>query len=331
MHANRIAFVLLVVSASRSPAPSWADYSIRAGFSYYGASRAFPDLNKIDQDARTSVKPNAGPYSVVTDGKPLVTAAEGIWGRAQAVGNTKATARFGKLSVSVDAELEANNFQLGPVYIANHAFAEASLRATAAWRDTTMLYSPLYPVGTLFTGTTLAEFHGGFSSEVSVESFSGTANAILDVSLRTSTGFLAASGTSLQSEPGADPREGTTPPPSVVETPFAYINGLPMEFGFTLELFGKGSASRGYWPPHEFKTGASKSKFSGNFSRTLTWGGIKSVVVAATGEPVENWTITSESGFDYSKPFVPEPTCAMLLSSALCTWLGWARSRRQRS
>jgi hypothetical protein len=53
------------------------------------------------------------------------------------------------------------------------------------------------------------------------------------------------------------------------------------------------------------------------------------MVIAATGEPVENWTITSESGFDYSKPYVPEPASGVLLSSALCAWLGWSRSRRR--
>jgi hypothetical protein len=56
-------------------------------------------------------------------------------------------------------------------------------------------------------------------------------------------------------------------------------------------------------------------------SRSLHWGGIE-MVSDQNGNPIDDWTITSESGFDYSKPFgVPEPSSILLLNIMLCTLL----------
>jgi hypothetical protein len=51
------------------------------------------------------------------------------------------------------------------------------------------------------------------------------------------------------------------------------------------------------------------------FSHTMTWGGITSVIDEATGLPVDDWTLESASGFDYSQA-VPEPSTLVL--AALC-------------
>jgi hypothetical protein len=48
--------------------------------------------------------------------------------------------------------------------------------------------------------------------------------------------------------------------------------------------------------------GTTDAFFSASFGQSLTWGGISSVTDAETGEPVTDWTITSESGFDYRNP-----------------------------
>ena len=54
--------------------------------------------------------------------------------------------------------------------------------------------------------------------------------------------------------------------------------------------------------------GSVTAKFANDSSKTLNWGGITEVLNPATGAPITNWTLTSESGFDYTKPFpVPEP------------------------
>ena len=68
---------------------------------------------------------------------------------------------------------------------------------------------------------------------------------------------------------------------------------------------------------------------NGDFSHTLRWGGITDFVDAETGEPIENWTITSESGFDYAHG-VPEPWSILIISQAVCAWCFVRRRREQR-
>jgi hypothetical protein len=64
-------------------------------------------------------------------------------------------------------------------------------------------------------------------------------------------------------------------------------------------------------------------EFNGALAHTLTWGGITHVTNAETGEEITDYTITSESGFDYTKPFpAPEPACPALLAVAAVAALG---------
>ena len=61
--------------------------------------------------------------------------------------------------------------------------------------------------------------------------------------------------------------------------------------------------------------GAESSIYKVDFAHTLLWGGIESVTDDATGEAVDGWTVTSASGFDYSKPAQePEPASWVLLA-----------------
>jgi hypothetical protein len=53
-----------------------------------------------------------------------------------------------------------------------------------------------------------------------------------------------------------------------------------------------------------------ETTFIGAFGSTLKWGGITRVTDAVTGEPIEGWSITSASGFNYANAYqeaVPEP------------------------
>lgn len=71
-----------------------------------------------------------------------------------------------------------------------------------------------------------------------------------------------------------------------------------------------------------------RAEFLGDFSSSLDWGGITSVVNARTGQALAGWTVTSKSGFDYSQVFppVPEPSSlAMLLTAS-----AGGAARRQR-
>ena len=65
------------------------------------------------------------------------------------------------------------------------------------------------------------------------------------------------------------------------------------------------------WDDHTFG-------YVGEVGQSLTWGGLVGVFDLFTGEELNDWTMTSESGFDYSKPFgVPEPASIALLGVAL--------------
>jgi hypothetical protein len=99
-------------------------------------------------------------------------------------------------------------------------------------------------------------------------------------------------------------------------------NSAEFTLGLTLVLDGSASTCGSGC----FGNGA--AILSADVSRTLRWGGIESVT-DLSGNPIVGWTITSDSGFDYSRPFgVPEPAGIVLLVTALCSW--WGSSRRPR-
>jgi hypothetical protein len=99
--------------------------------------------------------------------------------------------------------------------------------------------------------------------------------------------------------------------------------GLPNGIGTTIRVNGKLSVRA--------TAGAStEAHIDGQFIGSIHWGGIESVTNAATGEVLTGWTITSESGFDYSQPFpVPEPTSLLLVEVELGTLMAtqWRRLR----
>ncbi len=66
-----------------------------------------------------------------------------------------------------------------------------------------------------------------------------------------------------------------------------------------------------------------------DFSHTLSWGGITSVT-DANGLPVNDWTVTSGSGFDYSQAAAPEPSTFLQFAIALPSLL-LARRHYRRS
>lgn len=55
-----------------------------------------------------------------------------------------------------------------------------------------------------------------------------------------------------------------------------------------------------------------------DFSGSIHWDGVVRVEDQLTGELIDDWTVTSRSGFDYSKPFtpVPEPSSTALVGLA---------------
>ncbi len=113
--------------------------------------------------------------------------------------------------------------------------------------------------------------------------------------------------------------ETISPPPSEIFWTFVAPNKQAdvMGYGFHLTMRAHADAP-------------TNAGIYGDFHGSIHWGGIVSVENADTGEVITDWTVTSESGFDYSKPFVPEvpePSSIALLSTVLCLWHGRARIR----
>ncbi|MBI2823966.1 MAG: PEP-CTERM sorting domain-containing protein [Planctomycetia bacterium] len=92
-------------------------------------------------------------------------------------------------------------------------------------------------------------------------------------------------------------------PPHLIPVTLVAVNGKDYEFVFEMVVLA--DAASGIGP----------LAVSGDFSGSLHWAGIESVTDEA-GNPIPNdeWTLTSASGFDYTKPFQgPEPSSFLLL------------------
>lgn len=113
--------------------------------------------------------------------------------------------------------------------------------------------------------------------------------------------------------------ETISQPPSEIFWTFVAPNRQADPMGYGVQLTMRAQA--------EAPTNAG---IEGDFHGSIHWGGIVSVQNADTGELITDWTVTSQSGFDYSKSFeqqVPEPASIALLGFALCLWLRRARIR----
>ena len=98
-------------------------------------------------------------------------------------------------------------------------------------------------------------------------------------------------------------------PPERIPVRFLYEIGKPFSIDLTLSLHSDGTSLSGFAD----KTNVFMET-QADYTHTLSWGGITQVTDHQTGQVINNWTISSESGFDYSQPFpVPEPTTATLL------------------
>ncbi len=100
-------------------------------------------------------------------------------------------------------------------------------------------------------------------------------------------------------------------PPPYVYFDAVFQSGVPMSMQFNLELNQSVSVLS-----NDYYRGGSALAV-GNFSHTLIWDGITSVT-DEFGNPVSDWTLTTESGVDYAHAIqVPEPSTAVILLAAI--------------
>lgn len=107
----------------------------------------------------------------------------------------------------------------------------------------------------------------------------------------------------------------SSPPPSVIPVSFTAQLGIQGGIGYHIELQGRSYASFdayecGFTGPCD---GHASAEMTAGYGNSLVWGGISSVI-DASGNPIVNFTVSSDSGFNYAQA-VPEPgTWAMLLA-----------------
>ena len=227
------------------------------------------------------------------------------------LGSAKTKALFGALGVS---------FQ-GTAEVEEGGFADFSGYVEASWSDKVTLKSPRFssPHPLIINGPLLLD---GDMEIIPGPNGGGRVDLLLaDVSLQQD---------SLPDAPiSADPSKGidagtwglaindTTylPPPTQIDTSRTCATGVPCDVGYNMLIKVSGLTSEGGF-----------EETRADFGSTLSWGGITSVRDALTGEPIDDWTITSESGFDYSKPFgVPEPTAGIMLLIGMVTMFTYGR------
>jgi hypothetical protein len=107
----------------------------------------------------------------------------------------------------------------------------------------------------------------------------------------------------------------------VIPITYTAIQGDSELLGEEMSLSGSASARTLFTAP-----GIVTGDFTASFADTLLWGGISSVTDLATGLPVLDYTVTSASGFDYSKPApTPEPSSGMLAAAGIGLLAIWRR------
>jgi hypothetical protein len=317
MHLTRTTTAVFVLALFSRTASVHAVFSTSAGYSYSGVARAHPDLNQLFSGDLTNVKVGGDPFEFNTIEQSFLKVANGDRGVAEANGSLLAVAAMGILRAKVDFTLQATNSV--PSFGTNTALTDVDFAsAKAGWRDRITTRTSELPIGIALKVEAVFSISGTLLAAASGDGCCARAQAHADI--RDHNGAMIFSRNSVQTVP-PQPGDGSDDPNVEIVLPLIVVNGFARDIGFTLEVSGEGYANRGHLLATP--TGVSTSIFMSDYTNTARWGGIRNVVVADTGAPVPNWTIESESGFDYSKPYpVPEP-CSLALASGLAIF--WRR------
>jgi hypothetical protein len=124
------------------------------------------------------------------------------------------------------------------------------------------------------------------------------------------------------------PIENAAPP--TVTFAMDFIVGQPTPVFWSIEVNGRAIVNNVDALTHFH----GQASFDEDFSHTLAWGPVTTVTDAVTGEVIHDWTITSQSGFNYGSPFsdgspVPEPAPLVLFGVGFAALAGTAAWRRR--
>lgn len=262
-------------------------------------------------------------------------------GEASAMASVFAHADFGKLQLGLSGALTANtNASTGRLNDVRGAKADMLGKVQARWQDTAIVNADGDPNGQIVFNAFINLF-GNLDLNLT--------QPVIDPSM-TSYVFAAGSSGDFWLEFTSSGNQLPTPPypgglwartaessssaqirlapPHIIPVRAVMQNGTPFAIDYTLTLRGKAGVILGTDSRSPL---FAASYFDADFTQSMYWGGITSINDALTGEPIENWSITSASGFDYSQPYrgVPEPSSLLLLSAGLL--LSWWRCRRRQA
>ena len=266
-----------------------AEYSI---FAFYTDNTSPVNQVNTRKDSDTQ---NSGDSIFMGDGVSV----SGSFGEGKA--SAIAHASIGSIGVSLSMSAVSKTF------VQFAGFGDAGGFADASWRDLSIFQTPGGTPGQRFIAT------GALQPDLNHLEIKGSASsgshAFLNLIIKNFGNHtsLPASpyGGNLWGSFNSDAFVDTQYPPALILFEQEYIVGEPVAHGFSVKLEGSISA---------VTPGA--AEVSGEFSNSLEWGGILSVRDAVTGVEVHDYTITSASGFDYTKSFdqqVPEPSCTIML------------------
>jgi hypothetical protein len=259
--------------------------------------------------------------------------AEAQHGGSVAIIQAYANAEIGKIGIGIVGTVQSSHFSgqppLPPIaFGGGEAKVEIGI-LEAGWAEIAKVNAPGRSPGELLRIRSILQLDGESISNPHLGEFDlpgGQAEATLQLFERTDNYDLPPSPYSN----GAWAHLYDNPPLKIVEdvpgaVRYEYFHrvGQNSAFDFNFRLLGYTRAVNG-----------GSSSLTADFTGSLKWGGIESVTdLAGNVIPRDEWSIESESGFDYARSWdeqqVPEPSNVLLLGTALC--LGSRRIKRCKS
>lgn len=333
IHAARSAsfYGAILVGVSSAATTGYCQVAFQANtVSYAMNARSYsaaPDETIHARDIRHSFGPLAAPVS-------LEKTIEGNWGPASVLMTASGRADWGSLGVSLSGYASQG---WSPGVPAGSMTASGTV--TARWQDTVVVESPSASTADVFVVESFFELKGQMGGDVAgAHGTDRAAYAYIELDIRAQNesvnplpsgpfGSHIFASFAVSTDPSV--AQYNNQHSSLIPLVIWYPNGKAHTSDFAISLTAHVGAGKSLFTSNE-PAGEMSATFIANYGQTLTWGGITRVTNATTGEVVDDWTISSASGFDYSRPFqeVPEPAALPLLVLAA---LGFKIGGRRRA